>query len=438
MHKNYEKARELHREVLANWPDSETAIWSQADLAVCNVGLGDEVGAEAAIEKLLTDFSSNENIAKAVCDIATHYVEAIKDYEKARRLYQLALENWPDNENAIRAKTGVISADIALGYHINAAEVANELIEQFSESEFIVEALCSIADSCYEVGKYEDGRRLHQLAAENWPGNDDALLAKASLISLNIALGSDTNTHEAIDELIAEFAENPDLPEVLLEMGVGYYEMAIREGIGGNFEQEKSYYGKAIDVWERIIQDFSDHNIKPQAYYFSAKSYHRIGEHEKAINYYEKLLFDWPEYRRAARAQFSIGKCYESLKDAGTLHGSEADLKIEQAYKNVVGNYPDSASAIDACLNLGWLNFTKGLWPESVHYWELSREKLGVSSKDYKALNILYPLGRAYEELGRFDLSVEAYSEFINLAPSIDPRVEKVKARLEQLALDKG
>ena len=218
--------------------------------------------------------------------------------------------------------------------------------------------------------------------------------------------------------------------------------MARREGIVGDFEQEKFYYEKAIDVWERVIREFSDHNINQQAYYFSATSYHRIGEHEKAINYYQKLLCDWPGYHRAARAQFSIGKCYESLKDAGTLPGSEADLKIEQAYKAVLENYPDSTSAKDACkdacLKLGWLKFRKGLWPESVHYWELSREELGVSPKDYKALNILYPLGRAYEELGRSDLAVKAYGEFINVAPSIDPRVEKVKARLEQLALDKG
>jgi cytochrome c-type biogenesis protein CcmH/NrfG len=49
--------------------------------------------------------------------------------------------------------------------------------------------------------------------------------------------------------------------------------------------------------------------------------------------------------------------------------------------------------------------------------------------------HILYPLGRAYEEIGQPDKAAQVYHEFIKSVDPSDPRIETVKARLEKLGI---
>jgi len=114
------------------------------------------------------------------------------------------------------------------------------------------------------------------------------------------------------------------------------------------------------------------------------------------------------------------------------LSESEANPKIEHAYKAVVEKYPDCTSVKDASLKLGWLNFKKGRWTEAVGYFELCLEKY---PEKYRPPHVLYALGRAYEEIGQLDKAAQAYHEFIKSIDPSDPRIETVKARLEKLGV---
>jgi TolA-binding protein len=107
------------------------------------------------------------------------------------------------------------------------------------------------------------------------------------------------------------------------------------------------------------------------AQYFTAVCYRRFGEYEKAITNYQKVVDSWPDYQYAWSAQYLIGSCYEKLKYYNILPESEADPKIEQAYKAVVENYPDSAMVPSAYLKLGYLNLKRGQKIEAVEYFVL-------------------------------------------------------------------
>ena len=171
--------------------------------------------------------------------------------------------------------------------------------------------------------------------------------------------------------------------------------------------------------------------ISTQDYFFSAVCYRRLGEYEKAIEYFQEVIDNFPRHEVAATAQFQIAQEYGRLRDSGLIPESEAILKIEQVYKAVIEKYPDTTAVRDASKKLGWLNFKRGQWVEAVDYFELSFEK---SEENRKPVHILYPLGRAYEELGQLDKAAEVYNEFLSSVPSIDSGIEKVKARLEKLA----
>jgi len=63
--KQYEKSRTIYQYIVDNWPDGERAMESQRGVAISNILLGDDAGAQAAIDKLIARFSGNEGIPGA-------------------------------------------------------------------------------------------------------------------------------------------------------------------------------------------------------------------------------------------------------------------------------------------------------------------------------------------------------------------------------------
>lgn len=88
-----------------------------------------------------------------------------------------------------------------------------------------------------------------------------------------------------------------------------------------------------------------------------------------------------------------IGECYEKLRDSGRLSEAEANPKIELAYQAVIENYGDCCLFGHACLKLG----------------------------------------QTYERIANLYLAGEMYRIFIETADAQDPRISRVKARLEKL-----
>ena len=58
---------------LDNWPENEQAIQAQKSLAILNTVSGNDTAAQAAVDKLLADYSTNQGIAEVVYDVARCY-----------------------------------------------------------------------------------------------------------------------------------------------------------------------------------------------------------------------------------------------------------------------------------------------------------------------------------------------------------------------------
>ncbi|MHC4456278.1 MAG: tetratricopeptide repeat protein [Planctomycetota bacterium] len=427
--KEYEKSHELYQHVIEDWTDSEVAVHAQAGLAILKIGLSDDPNAEAAIEKLLTEYSENNDIAGAVHEVGDSYLES-GQYAKANELYQYVIENWTDSEVAVHAQAGLAISNIGLGDDPNTEAAIEKLLTEYSDNNDIVGEVFKIAETYVDVHQYENACELFQYVIENWQDSEDIIHAKADLAKCYIAVGDDPNAHEAIDSLITDFNDYLELADVLLDVADEYHVKAFQMKYQGLDDKAREYFATAIDVLDKVITELPESSSTAEAYFFLAVYNHRLSQYENAINYFQKLLSDWPSYKFADKAQFLIGNCYEALRDTGSLGGSEANPEIERAYRLVVEKYPDSTSVRDASLKLGWLNFKIGQWLEAVEYWELTLQK---SPENKRPIHILYPLGRAYEETQQFDKAIQVYKDFIKAVPSFDPRVEKVKTRLEGL-----
>jgi len=349
--RHHKQGMDLYQYVIDNHPDSEYAMWSQMGIAICNIDLRNNDAAESAIAKLVSDYAEHPSFYQAVRDIADNY--RWRDvHDKAHEMYELAAEGVGRSE-AFWPKMGLAITSVQLGDYETAESLTEQLLTQFANHDQLPEAICLIGGSYRGVSEYDKALNLYQTILEVWPASEQALWTKAGMAGIDIARGDQAAAAKAIDNLIADFNDHPVLPQAILAIGQEYYAQALRKEKAGLVAEARGCFTKAIAVWERIIAELppSDPST-PRAYRLSALCYRRLGQHEKAIEYYQNIVDDWPDHDYAARAQCMVARTYRYLKRTGVTAESEADPKIKAAYERLLRDYPEAAASAR-----NWLNY---------------------------------------------------------------------------------
>jgi len=357
----YKEAEAVYRNVLDNYPEDEDAIWAQMGMAISNVKLGNDANGAAATEELIAQFSDHNDIAEAVQEIADTYREA-ENHRTADELYDYIFERWPQyilnkspqSELAVWAQEAIVTSNIRLG-DIGAAQAAIEkLLADFFSHEQIAEALYNVAGTYHEAGKEEEARHLEKYILDNWsqyfldnlPENNLAIWAQVHLTVSNIGLdGNDVAVNAGIEKLLTDFSEDPNLPQAVFDVGEKYHEDAFRYESEGNTQQMKEYFQNAIAVWEIAIDEFPGSTMTAEACELTASCYSRLGQYDKAIEYYQKVVDNRPDYEFAWNALFLLGRNYQKLKEEGLISKSEADANTKAAYRQLLEDYPDCKMA---------------------------------------------------------------------------------------------
>jgi len=501
--KAYDKAIELSRYVIANWPDEEFSIWCQMQVVWSYAMMGDIPAAEAQTEKLIADYGNDPNLPWTVCIIAELH-QWYNRYDEATSLYEWVVEHYPGSSWEGKAKLGLARVNVLRlidsGRISRADKAVDKLISDFASDSELPQSLRAIADRYKWSEMYEEAEKLYELSALGASESDSALRAqvdlgaeKSKIMSL-VEAGRDAEASEAMDRLIADLGGDANLPETIywfarryewsnnFERAKSIYEQLIgqypdsayaklsqrdiakskilaflgvlqrREPlrrvdiIGRDFpddsylvqaagrlpeQQGQSSPGSAVVVWEQAIGALAnDSPFAAWAWDVAADIRLRSGDFERALANYQKIIAEWPDYEFACKVQFSMVKCYEALRDSGGMAQSQSNEKIEQRYAAIVDGYPDCPSVGRAFLELGWLSFKRGQWASAAGFFESALDKY---PDDERPLYILYPLGRAYEQTGRLDKAAQMYGGFMNALSADDPRIETVKARIENL-----
>ena len=154
-----------------------------------------------------------------------------------------------------------------------------------------------------------------------------------------------------------------------------------------------------------------------------------LRRYQEGIDNFQAVVDNWPDFAGAEIDQYHVGKYYERMKKEGLLSAAVADPNIEAAYKGVIENYPDSKFVNRALQKLIKIQRDKGNLPQAAVYMEQFVEQY---PDDALADDVLYDLGRVYEELGLGDMAANAYHNFIGMADEGDGRIEIATARIEQ------
>jgi TolA-binding protein len=350
--RKYEEAKGVSELLLKQYPGSSPASNAQIYLSKRNIfsliESKDYTKAQAELDKLTADFVGHPEVAEAMYAIAERY-ELPGRYEEARSLYEQIVELYPDSPYAAKARYDgpeiYIFSLTASGKYIEAQQAIDKFAADFVDYPRLPGTLYWFAKRLDAAGKYEQARNIYQQVAWQYPNDAHATKAlievsKVDALSL-IESGDDAAAQKVLDNLIGDFTDHPDLPDTIFRIGEQYYNKAFSCENQSQTAEAKSHFQKAIAIWERMINELPQSSITPQAYYFAARCYKRLGRYEDAIEYYQLVLDNWPGYERAWSAQLLVALCFEELERAGIIARVDAALEIIKSCEDLLSNYPD-------------------------------------------------------------------------------------------------
>jgi outer membrane protein assembly factor BamD len=409
-----DKANQIDQYVVETWSQSDYAVLAQMDLAKSYVSLGEMEGAEAAVNKLFTDFSGNALIARAVHDVAQQY-RGTQKYEKANQLYQYVIDNWPKAEHALWAQADLIKSNIALGDDPNTEAAVQKLLTNFNDNPLIARAVWDTAQYYRELKKYENANRLYLHIVNNWPKAEHALWAQADLIKSYLAQGETKAAETAVEKLLANFNDNPLIARAVWDTGQYYrdlkkYEMANKlyqhvvktspeaeHAVWAQADLIKSYLALGDDpnaeaAVDKLLTEFAHNKHIARAIHDTAWEYRKSGNYGKANELDQYVIDHWPADEQVMWAKMDMAK-------TDILLGN--DTAVEKTIDILIADFNDHPELPQAIFRIGEEYYNKAFVKEN--------EGQQAESKDYfrKALAIWE---RIIKELPQFTITPQAYN----------------------------
>ena len=420
----------IYRYVIEQLPPGERRIYAQRGLVLCAIGLGDTEAAQQALDKLLTEYQGHPLLTGSILRGISLAYQRKGLIEEARSVYRYTLTQYPQDAQAIMAQRDEILCSVDLQDQPAAQAGLQALLQNFSKHDSLPEVLSYLADHMGPDWLTEQAS-LYRAIIEGFGQHELAIRAKAKLAQVTIQQGDRDEAEVMLQRLERDYALDPRLGENIFRVGEGYYDRAVQEEKTGNIEQANADFRRAIEVWERIPTRLPNSDAVAEATYFIGVVYRRhLGDLEKAVQYYEKVAEEYPDYRFAWSAQGMLGSCYAQLKQAGQIMPDVADAQIQQAYERLVQRYPESCMAQRAYLRLGSHSLRNQDYQGAASHYETYLEKYPNSRHWTSALA---HLGLAYDRAGDSAKAAEIYRIYTESVDPADRRYAGIKARLAAL-----
>lgn len=184
---------------------------------------------------------------------------------------------------------------------------------------------------------------LYQKLLSSWPETDNPILREMALVILESQLGDDIAFKAAIKKLCSDFADQKKLLEhFLYSIAEQYYKTAFEFEDNGLHEQALKDFSKVTTIWEKITSESNFSSFTPNEgdCCRAGDSYYELGQSEKAIACFQRVIDNYPGYKYTWHALFMIGDNYDALGELNAIAEPEATLKTRAAYAQLIEEYP--------------------------------------------------------------------------------------------------
>ncbi|MHC4474458.1 MAG: tetratricopeptide repeat protein [Planctomycetota bacterium] len=409
----YDKAIPIFAQVVSRWPADANAMLAQKQIAAAHLGLGDFEKADAAVDKLVSDFAGWADVAEAVYEIAKKNSE-LGRHDKAAEQFRVVLARWRGHEDAIWCQMELVFGKIRQWDLDGAEGELGVLLSEFADDRRLSEAVHEIVEEYRNTGAHEEGRELFNYLLTEWAGGEETMLELQVGIALqSIKLGELDKAEAAVERLIADYNDNPKIAKALFQIAEEHF--------------YKRHYWKTIELLELIHSDYPDSKFpaRSEVAFVLATCYKQVEESDKAIANYERTLKEYPKSRYAAHCPYRLGWIY-------MLRKGDYDKAIYW-YRQQRKLYPDASYSSLALFDMGSTyvhklkDYAKGA--------EVCQEYVNEYPDGWRIWGSLSNLARCHEHLGNTQEAIEVLRQAHEKAKTEGLR----KSALERIqVLEKG
>ncbi|MEM1157800.1 MAG: tetratricopeptide repeat protein [Verrucomicrobiota bacterium] len=285
-----------------------------------------------------------------------------------------------------------------------------------------------IADSFYELERYEEANLVFQRMIKLLPDSDLAMQAHFKMIQGLTKLERWYKTIASCNAFLAAYPEEDYKPHVLYikgecQMRLARYAAASETlfGIHSAFpdfqEAQRSLFLSAYSLlmdeqftaaaerYVLFVEKYPDpqSELFEDAHYWHAMTYYYDQKYEKALELFQSLVELNPEGRNAEDAEYRIAHsiyCMKRFEEASVLLVAYLE------------KYPESINRDEACNLLGDCYFALGEIDEGI----LAYQK--TSNQHARYYDYAYfRIGTAFKKLEQFDQMEQHFTEFLTLRP---------------------
>ena len=415
--RRYGSARRLFRYILQNHPDSTVAESALRTVPELDIWLGEYDEAKADTAALMAQLAERPELPVLIYEIAYKYRLA-EQYADSLVLYKYIRENHPASDAADTALGMMALLDIRMGNYDAAQSDIELLIAKFTGSPVLVSFLSEIAYEYHLAGRTEDYQRVYDYGAQNTFNSGDALdgWTWQTLLDIRTGIYEPAQCDVKMRESVAWYLSETFLDPVtgggrVYTIGSMFYYLAEDLAEKGEVEASRNAYLRAVAVWDEIdgLDASEQHRM---ATYSSGVSYDKIDQLDKAFEYYQEFVEQWPGHRYVPIAHFQMAVRAQRAQELGFINAQRADEILEDSLERVVVDHPYCTLAKTALRILGDHYFAKGAYDEAIDYYE---ELLG---KDIMHLGyVVDNYAAALEALGEAETAAEVRRVYSEMSP---------------------
>ena len=353
------------------------------------------------------------------------------DYAAAREDYLQLLEDYPDSDTGLRS-AALYSAGWSaekLGVVDQAIASYTQAVDNFPRSDQAPLCLLRIARLNYEQQKVQEAIEAYKAITESY---QDTRHTADAYYGLGILYRDEDRKDEAIaafskvdrdarETYIAalieaanlyisqdRIAEGRALLNQLLEGVTGDRDLEARAHFQmAQLDLNNKNYVDAVERYTMVLEEYPESDVIRDTRYGRALAYHYSGRYDRALLDYKWLLDTKIPKAMQLKVSFSMALSYSA-------EGNDAEA--EKLLNEVIAS-GDESLVRSARLQLISMAEKKGNPEEAVRIYE---EMLATTTSSEDRERLLIRLANAYFKLDKFQQSIEAAQELIDLAVNVE------------------
>ncbi len=353
------------------------------------------------------------------------------DYAAAREDYLQLLEDYPDSDTGLRS-AALYSAGWSaekLGVVDQAIASYTQAVDSFPRSDQAPLCLLRIARLNYEQQKVEEAIEAYKAITESYQetrhtadayyglgilyrdeDRKDEAIAAFSKVDRDARETYIAALIEAANLYISQdrIAEGRALLNQLLEGVTGDRDLESRAHFQmAQLDLNNKNYVDAVERYTMVLEEYPESDVIRDTRYGRALAYHYSGRYDRALLDYKWLLDTKIPEAMQLKVSFSMALSYSA-------EGNDAEA--EKLLNEVIAS-GDESLVRSARLQLISMAEKKGNPEEAVRIYE---EMLATTTSSEDRERLLIRLANAYFKLDKFQQSIEAAQELIDLAMNVE------------------